>query len=117
MTFDEGRKGIRLDTLQPEVIDLEDGDWSVDDCLVHDETSPELATILGRMSWQDADEEPIPRLDEANMQLPRPFGILHRTERPTYAEQVHRQIADVTTQKGSGDLDALLRSGETWTIE
>jgi 2-oxoglutarate ferredoxin oxidoreductase subunit beta len=85
---------------------------------VHDETSPELATILGRMSWQDAeDEEPIPRLDETDTQLPRPFGVLHRTERPTYAEQVHQQIADVTTQKGPGDLDALLRSGETWTIE
>jgi len=118
MTFDEGRKGIRLDTLQPEVIDLESGDWSVDDCLVHDETSPELATILGRMSWQDAeDEEPIPRLDETDTQLPRPFGVLHRTERPTYAEQVHQQIADVTAERGAGDLDALLRSGETWTIE
>jgi len=82
---------------------------------VHDETSPELATILGRMSWRDADEEAIPRLDEP--QLPRPFGVLHRTERPTYAEQVHQQIADVTAQKGPGDLDALLHSGETWTIE
>ena len=117
MTFDEGRKGIRLDTLQPEVIDLETGDWSVDDCLVHDETSPELATILGRMSWQDADEEPIPRLDADNLQLPRPFGVFHRTERPTYADLVHRQIADVTHEKGRGDLDALLRSGETWTID
>jgi 2-oxoglutarate ferredoxin oxidoreductase subunit beta len=118
MTFANGTKGVRLDTLQPEVIDLESGDWSEDDCLVHDETSPELATILGRMSWQDAeDEEPIPRLDETDTQLPRPFGVLHRTERPTYAEQVHQQIADVTTQKGPGDLDALLRSGETWTIK
>ena len=115
MTFANGTKGIRLDTLQPEVIDLENGDWSVDDCLVHDETSPELATILGRMSWRDTDDEPIPRLDEPR--LPRPFGVLHRTERPTYAEQVHQQIADVTRQKGDGDLDALLRSGETWTIE
>jgi len=117
MTFANGAKGIRLNTLQPEVIDLEGGDWSVDDCLVHDETSKELATILGRMSWQDADEEPIPRLDETGTQLPRPFGVVHRTERPTYAEQVHQQIAEVTRQKGDGDLDALLRSGETWTIE
>ena len=99
------------------MVDLETGDWSVDDCLVHDETSQELATILGRMSWQDADEEPIPRLDEDDLQLPRPFGVLHRTERPTYADLVHRQIADVTSQKGPGDLDALLRSGETWTID
>jgi 2-oxoglutarate ferredoxin oxidoreductase subunit beta len=68
------------------------------------------------MSWQE-DEEAIPRLDETETQLPRPFGVIHREERPTYADRVHRQIADVTTQKGPGDLDALLRSGETWTIE
>ncbi|WP_263784728.1 thiamine pyrophosphate-dependent enzyme [Salinibacter grassmerensis] len=117
MTFANGTRGIRLDTLQPEVIDLEDDDWSVDDCLVHDETSPELATILGRMSWQDDDGDPIPRLDETGTQLPRPFGVIHRTERPTYAERVHQQLDAVTEERGEGDLDALLRAGETWTIE
>ncbi|MEF8816792.1 MAG: thiamine pyrophosphate-dependent enzyme [Salinibacter sp.] len=117
MTFANGTRGIRLDTLQPEVVDLEGGDWSVDDCLVHDETSPELATILGRMSWQDDDGDPIPRLDETGTQLPRPFGVIHRTERPTYAERVHQQLDRVTAEQGEGDLDALLRSGETWTIE
>ena len=117
MTFANGTRGIRLNTLQPEVVDLESGDWSVDDCLVHDETAPELATILGRMSWQDDDGDPIPRLDETGMQLPRPFGVIHRTERPTYAERVHQQIDTVTAEQGEGDLDALLRSGETWTIE
>ncbi len=117
MTFANGTRGIRLDTLQPEVIDLEGDDWSVDDCLVHDETSQELGTILGRMSWQDDDGDPIPRLDETGTQLPRPFGVIHRTERPTYAERVHQQIDTVTAEQGDGDLDALLRSGETWTIE
>ncbi|WP_263792475.1 2-oxoacid:ferredoxin oxidoreductase subunit beta [Salinibacter sp.] len=117
MTFANGTRGIRLDTLQPEVIDLEADGWSVDDCLVHDETSKELATILGRMSWQDDDGDPIPRLDETGTQLPRPFGVVHRTERPTYAERVHQQIDTVTAEQGEGDLDALLRSGETWTIE
>ncbi len=117
MTFANGTRGIRLDTLQPEVIDLEADDWSVDDCLVHDETSQELGTILGRMSWQDDDGDPIPRLDETGTQLPRPFGVIHRTERPTYAERVHQQIDTVTAEQGDGDLDALLRSGETWTIE
>ena len=117
MTFANGTRGIRLDTLQPEVIDLEADAWSIDDCLVHDETSQELATILGRMSWQDDDGDPIPRLDETGTQLPRPFGVIHRTERPTYAERVHQQIDTVTAERGEGDLDALLRAGETWTIE
>jgi 2-oxoglutarate ferredoxin oxidoreductase subunit beta len=69
------------------------------------------------MSWQDDDGDPIPRLDETGTQLPRPFGVIHRTERPTYAERVHQQIDTVTAEQGDGDLDALLRSGETWTIE
>jgi len=115
MTFANGTKGIRLDGLQPEVIDLEEGRWSIDDCLVHDETSQELAGILSRLSWQDGDADGIPRLDET--QMPRPFGVLHRTERPTYEALIHEQLTTVTKEKGEGDLDELLRSGDTWTIE
>ena len=115
MTFADGTKGIRLDGLQPEVIDLENGRWSVEDCLVHDETSPELATLIGRMSWEEASDD-IPRLDEETP-MPRPFGVLHRTERPTYEALVHDQLRTVTKERGEGDLDALLHKGDTWTIE
>jgi 2-oxoglutarate ferredoxin oxidoreductase subunit beta len=115
MTFAGGTKGIRLDGLQPEVIDLKTGDWSVSDCLVHDETSPELANLIARMSWQEATDD-IPRLDEETP-MPRPFGVIHRTERPTYEALVHDQLREVTEERGEGDLDALLRDGETWTIE
>jgi 2-oxoglutarate ferredoxin oxidoreductase subunit beta len=115
MTFANGTKGIRLDGLQPEVIDLEEERWSVDDCLVHDETSQELAGLLSRLSWRDGDADGIPRLDET--QMPRPFGVLHRTERPTYEALIHEQLTAVTEEKGEGDLDELLRSGDTWTIE
>ncbi|MFP4229223.1 MAG: 2-oxoacid:ferredoxin oxidoreductase subunit beta, partial [Salinivenus sp.] len=115
MTFADGSKGIRLDGLQPEVIDLDAGRWSVEDCLVHDETSPELANLIARMSWQNEDDD-IPRLDEETP-MPRPFGVLHRTERPTYEALVHEQLQTVTEERGEGDLDALLRDGDTWTIE
>ena len=110
MTFAEGSKGVRLDGLTPEVVDLETGSWSVDDCLVHDETSQELASILGRMSWQA-------EASKNGTALPRPFGVIRRVERPTYERLVHEQLAEVTKEKGAGDLDALLRTGDTWTIE
>jgi 2-oxoglutarate ferredoxin oxidoreductase subunit beta len=103
LTFAEGAKGIRLDGLTPQVVDLESSRWSVDDCLVHDETSEELANLLGRLFWEN--------------DLPRPFGILRRVDRPTYDGLVHDQLAEVTEKKGDGDLDALLRQGETWTVE
>lgn len=115
MVFAEGTKGLRLDGLTPEVIDLESSRWSVEDCLVHDETSPELATLIGRMSWEEASDD-IPRLDEETP-MPRPFGVLHRTERPTYETLVHEQLRTVTEERGEGDLDALLHDGDTWTIE
>ena len=103
LTYANGSKGIRLDGLKPQAVDLDTGDWSVDDCLVYDETSSEMANLVGRMFWQD--------------DLPRPFGVFYREERPTYGDLLHEQIEAVTKKKGPGDLDALLRSGNTWEIE
>ncbi len=103
LVFDEGRKGIRLDGLRPEVIDLTDSRWSLDDCLVYDETNRELAHIMARIFFRP--------------DLPQPFGVFYREERPTYEDLLHRQIAEVTARKGKGDLQALLQSGDTWVIE
>ena len=77
MTFDGGPKGIRLDGLRPEAIDLEAGAWSARDCVVYDETNRELAHLAARMFWQG--------------DLPRPFGVFYRTERPTYEDLLHRR--------------------------
>jgi len=115
MTFAGGTKGIRLDGLQPKVVDLETSDWTADDCLAHDETSQELADILSRMSWREDAGDGIPRLDEP--QMPRPFGVLRRVERPTYETLIQEQLTAVTEEKGTGDLDELLHAGDTWTIE
>ena len=49
--------------------------------------------------------------------LPRPFGVLYREDRPTYDALLTGQIEAVREQRGPGDLAALLASGETWTIE
>ncbi len=102
MIFGNGKKGIRLDGLTLQVIDLEDGSWSVDDCFIHDETNHEVALIVGRMLRQPG--------------LPRPFGLFYRENRPTYDEMLNEQIKSVTNKKGKGDLNALLRAAETWEI-
>ena len=103
LRFDGGRQGIRLDGLKLHAIDLESGDWSADDCLVYDETSRELADLVGRVFWQ--------------RDLPRPFGVFYREERPTYDAQLHAQLSHVTTQRGKGQLETLLHSGDTWEID
>jgi len=102
MTYDGTTKGIRLDGFRPVVIDLTDSRWSISDCIVHDETSMELAGIIGRMFWHD--------------DLPRPFGVFYQEERSTYEDLLHQQIADVTRKRGKGDLEKLLRAGDTWEI-
>ena len=103
LTFDDGDRGLRLDGLQLEAIDLTTNRWSVDDCLVHDASNRELAHLIGRMFDQP--------------DLPRPFGVLYQTERPTYEAQLHEQMQAVQAEKGPGDLQALLHSGDTWTID
>jgi len=102
MTFDKGKQGLRLNGLTPEVIDLTDGQWSVNDCLVHDATDKTLAFILTNLFWQP--------------DLPRPFGVFYQTERPTYEDLLHEQLKDVTERRGTGDLRDLLRTGDTWSI-
>jgi 2-oxoglutarate ferredoxin oxidoreductase subunit beta len=42
--------------------------------------------------------------------------VFYREERTTYEEALHGQIAQVTAQRGKGNLQALLHAGETWEI-
>jgi len=46
---------------------------------------------------------------------PTPLGVFRAADRPVYEELVDRQVADARA-KGEGDLDSLLRSGDTWDV-
>jgi 2-oxoglutarate ferredoxin oxidoreductase subunit beta len=103
LVYAGGKRGLRLDGFRLESIDLESGGWSVDDCLVYDETSSELAGIISRVYW--------------NRNLPQPFGVIYREDRPTYEEQLHAQVDAVLERSGEGSLKELLHKGETWLVE
>jgi 2-oxoglutarate ferredoxin oxidoreductase subunit beta len=45
-----------------------------------------------------------------------PLGIFRAVERPVYDDELVRQLDEATQKKGEGDLAALLRSGDTWSI-
>jgi len=102
LTFSKGTQGIRLNGLKLEVIDLATGDWSIDDCLVHDHTSRELASFLAQML--------------RNPEMPRPFGVFYQETRSTYESELHTQLSAITEKRGAGNLNALLHSGDTWEI-
>ena len=98
-------KGIVLDGFTPVVVDLNDGKHSVDDLWVHDEKDkgPIRAFILSHMT------------DSPDM--PTPIGVFRQIIKPTYDEGVVRQIEHIMEEQGEGDLEELLFSGNTWTVE
>ena len=98
-------KGIKLDGFKPIVVEIGNG-VSADDLWVHDERDFYKAQILVRI-FDD------PRIEG---HLPRPFGVFYQTDRPCYEEVMTKQIDDIVSTKGKGNLDKLLRGNEVWTI-
>ena len=98
-------KGLKLDGFKPVIVDLNEGS-SPDDLWIHDEKDFYKAQVLTRM------------FDDPTMQghLPRPFGVFFETDRACYEDMMSMQIDEAISTKGPGDLDALLRGRETWTI-
>jgi 2-oxoglutarate ferredoxin oxidoreductase subunit beta len=106
LLFGEGQsKGIKLDGFTPRVVDLTAGE-SANDLWIHDEKDRVKAQILSRF-FDDPKKE---------NHLPRPFGIFYQEERFCYEDALNAQINDAIKAKGQGDLDALLRGKNTWTI-
>ncbi|MEZ4738767.1 MAG: 2-oxoacid:ferredoxin oxidoreductase subunit beta [Flavobacteriales bacterium] len=106
LVFDNGTKGIKLDVMTPVIVDLSDGTTSADDLWVHDERDGFKASILVRL-FDDPNKEGA---------MPRPFGVFYVSDRPTHETKLNAQVALAKERKGAGDLDALLRGDNTWTI-
>jgi 2-oxoglutarate/2-oxoacid ferredoxin oxidoreductase subunit beta len=97
-------KGIRLNGMNPEVVELGKG-ISEDDLLFHDEKAdePSLAYLLSRMRYEDG--------------FPEPIGVFRAVDRPRYDVMINDQIELATSERGKGDLDKLFASGDTWDVE
>ena len=96
-------KGIRLNGMEPEIVELGKG-ISVDDLLFHDEKAPEpsLAYLLSRMRHPE---------------FPEPIGVFRAVDHPKYDEELNKQIENARKNRGEGKIEELLNAGETWTIE
>ena len=98
----ENDKGIKLDGFKPVVVSIKEGKFSINDLLVHDEKSRELAFILSELT-----EYP---------DYPTPIGVFLDIPRSTYDEEMSAQIKTAKAKQGDGELDKLLFSGNTWEI-
>ncbi|HSB73306.1 MAG TPA: 2-oxoacid:ferredoxin oxidoreductase subunit beta [Candidatus Methylomirabilis sp.] len=92
-------KGIRLGPDgRLQVVSLGAG-VSEADILVHDETNRPLAYMLG------------------HLENPTPIGVFHATTRPRYEEAMAKQVEATRQKTGVGDVNSLLKRGETWVVE
>ncbi len=99
----ERNRGIRLRGLKAEVVEFTAGAPPAD-LLVHDESAedPTLAYLLTHLN------EP---------EFPVPLGVFRSERRETYDELVQKQIKTAMAKPGAGNLQALIASGDTWTVE
>jgi 2-oxoglutarate ferredoxin oxidoreductase subunit beta len=106
MVFGKNRdKGIRMNGAHPEVIQLgSETGLNENDCLVHDThlADPSVAFMLARMEHPN---------------FPQPVGIFREVVRETYEDLLAAQISDAIAQKGAGNLEKLINSGDTWVVE
>lgn len=95
-------KGIRLNGMEPEVVELGKG-ITEDDLLFHDEKAvePSLAYLLSRMRYPE---------------FPEPIGVFRAIDAPKYDEMLNQQVDDAREKQGDGDLETLFTSGNTWTV-
>ena len=100
----EKNKGIKLDGINPVVVDLTDGKNSVDDLWVHDEMDKNTfrAHIISQFTEMDG--------------FPTPVGVLRQELKSTYENDLHAQLEEAKKIKGEGDLRKLLFSGNMWEV-
>jgi 2-oxoglutarate ferredoxin oxidoreductase subunit beta len=98
------RKGIRIEAGIPSIAELGDDDPIARGIAVHRERhqTPAYAFVLASLQRPE---------------FPLPIGVFRAVETPTYGDLLEAQIRDAAARRGTGDLAALLRSGDTWTVE
>lgn len=105
LTFGEdNHKGLRLNarTLKLEVVVIGEDGVTLDDIVVHDESNKTLAHMLAGLKLPD---------------FPEPIGVIYcESTAPSFTDDVYQQRVFVRESKGPADLNALLRTGHTWTV-
>ncbi len=103
MLFDNGSKGITLDTeaLCLKVVDVADGDWQAAGVLVHNPRNRSIAHMLIEMPREG---------------FPVALGVLYDDPAPTFESAVIAQNAEVAKGK-TPDLQALVSKGQSWMVD
>ena len=98
-------RGIRIEDGIPSVVDLTpDTDPVKAGVAIHRERyeTPAYAFALASL------HRPV---------FPMPVGVFRSVEMPSYENSLEDQVATARAESGDGDLEALLHSGDIWTVE
>ena len=95
-------KGIRLNGLELEVVDMTTGDYSPQDLVTHDPKNEALTYLLTNLDYPE---------------MPLPMGIFRQVEAPVYGQQVRDQQEKAKNQFGPGEYKALIYGTDSWTVE
>ena len=103
LVFGKNRdRGLRINArFEPEVVKIGENGVTEADLTVYDERNAALAYLLSRL------EPP---------QFPTPIGVFLSSSKPTYEQRVTDQRIAAQERLGEGDVDKLLRQGDTWTV-
>ena len=100
----DGNKGVIRNT-DGHVVIADVAEVGEDAILIHDAHAedPGLAFALSRLS-------------EVHTLADTPIGIFRDVTRPSYDRLVREQLDEARDKKGAGDLQALVRGGDTWLV-
>lgn len=95
-------RGVRMRSLEPELVTVGENGVTESDLVVHDEkaTNGGLAFFLSQFAAP----------------LPVPLGVFRAVESPAYEALNSQLAANTREQRGQGTLEKLFNSGDTWTI-
>jgi hypothetical protein len=81
---------------------LKDGKHSINDALVYNDKSKELAYIISQFSDNPA--------------MPLPVGVFLDLDYTTFEDDMTLQIAEAKKKYGEGDINTLLKGKSFWEI-
>ncbi|MFT5209884.1 MAG: 2-oxoglutarate ferredoxin oxidoreductase subunit beta [Flavobacterium sp.] len=100
----DNQKGLKLNTqtLAFEIVTIGEGGISIEDISKHKQSNKIAAQML---------------LDVDLETFPTPLGVIYHAPEKAYVDQVYAQRIEVQEEKGKPDMNLLLRSGHTWSVD
>jgi 2-oxoglutarate ferredoxin oxidoreductase subunit beta len=97
-------RGLRLNGFRLEPVAIGAGGVTENDLYVHDEKAPATAAfLLSRLAGPP--------------ETPIPMGIFRDVSVPSFEAGVHAQMKSAVERLGPGDLEQLIRAGDTWVVK